>query len=79
MEPPGTAPGSDPLITRVIYRHSPRTGDLNIGIKRKQLKALPETAGMEENVKNMSQQCIMCALTLWARVTSGKCDGHGTQ
>jgi len=24
VEPPGTAPGSDPLITRAIYYHSPR-------------------------------------------------------
>ena len=30
VEAPGTAPGSDRFITQVIYRHSRRTGTLNI-------------------------------------------------
>ena len=30
MEPPGTAPGSEPLITRAIYHHSLQADPLNV-------------------------------------------------
>ena len=42
VEPPGTAPGSDTLITRVIYRHSPLArAKWNIRLLGKELKSWP--------------------------------------
>ncbi len=32
MEPPGTAPGSDPLITRALYHHSLQADLIKIGV-----------------------------------------------
>ena len=44
VEPPGTAPGSDPLIMNAIYRHSRKTGSTTY--RRKPLKMNPATPNL---------------------------------
>ncbi len=47
VEAPGTAPGSEKLITPLVYCHSRRTGSRNIGTTGRQFKAKAFEAGNE--------------------------------
>src|SRR5579872_1565496 len=66
VEAPGTAPGSDRFIATVIYRHSRRTGVLNIGVKPIRQKG-PKGAGVvSDSAFGLNNLCGF-SRSFWAR------------